>query len=406
MSRVSFKTDCAFLLLLAFALSVAGCGSGLVGAVKKDAAGVSGGGASLNIVIGQCDFGDAGPVRTIAPAHIPTTQLLDPARYRISIEGTHESGSTLPTTPLTFTGGRATLPNLAAGVWVFTLSAQPLGQPSTQFVGRKAVQVKEINDEPVIIPLFPVETGTGTVSVTVTWQTSDRDACFSPAPARTAVEFALYDMVTGAMVGNPARFTKQPNSFNNPNPTFTWAFNNYQFPVGEYEARFTLTSSVIPGGIYVYSDNLYVEPGRQTTGTIVIPKIVNIPAGAGTLTETCTTPVNSVYDGTLRWNGGSIYNNEGYQLQVLATSHATVPTNDTVWSTAAGQAGAVLYDYDSSTLTRQGQILYKSGGLEQNDTNITFKMRVINNVKYYARIRCSNYWGYSPWSYCTTVIAP
>lgn len=406
MSRVSFKTGCVFLVLLAFALSVAGCGSGLVEVTRKESAAAAGGGAFLNIVISQAASGDAGPVRTIAPAHIPTAQILDPARYSISIAGIHESGSALQTTLLTFTGGRATLPNLAEGVWDLTLTARPLGQATPQFTGRKVVQVNRFNDDPVTFSLSPVETGTGTVSLTVNWQTSDRDTCFSPTQAETAIEFALYDMVTGAMVGNPGRITKRSGSTNNPATTFTWAFGNHQFPAGMYELRFTLTSSVIPGGSYVYTDNLYVESGRQTTGTVNIPKIINTPAAAGRLTETCTAAVNSVYDGTLRWDGGSIYNNEGYELQVLATSYGTVPTSDNVWNTAAGQTGAVLYSYDSSTLARQGQILYKSGGLERDDTNITFKMRVMSNVNYYARIRCSNYWGYSPWSYCTTVIRP
>ena len=373
--------------------------------------------------------GEAEGSRSIAPDKLTATQLA--ANFNLKLTGSNKR-MTLPEQTITVdANGKASVTGVPDGTWHLTITAYPKTGATTvaALSGSATVTVWNSLSSEARFTLTPVEGGTGTIRLTINWQEADRYYVQSWYHTELEVSLALYDIATGTMIPNTkARWTRNANNTVNGNPNdrpirtltytgFTTSGTEPPLPAGKYEFRFTVIGGNLPAGVVVkWSDVLYVEPGRQTTGNINIPRLIGVPASPTNFTANCTAlNTRGEYTATLSW--GSVYNATGYELEMMRyTTGTTRPTTDTQWTNAAGIATTKVFtfntvpdhanNYTSATHPGGAVARYQSGGLLPGNTNIAFKMRMSSGEGFAVRMRAVNVQGNSPWVYLNAAMVP
>ena len=379
---------------------------------------------SLSIVVENFTE-ETGSVRSIAPTQLTAAQLA--TGYTLKLTGS-TGRVTLPERTITLSNGRTTLGDIPDGEWHLTLQVYQNTAPTVPILrGDTTVSVKNNMSAEARFTLSPVEGGTGTVRLTVDWQEADRSFVQSWYHTELEVSLALYDIATGTMIPDTkARWTRNANNTVNGDPNnrpirnltytgFTNSRTEPPLPAGKYEFRFTVSGGNLPAGVVVqWSDVLYIEPGRQTTGTLTIPRLIQKPNAPATFTENCTNLTSlGNYTATLTWAG--VYNASNYELEIMKYATGTQrPTDDITWATAAQTASVYTYNTapddpnNYTNPTHPGGVVarYQSGGLLSGQTSIVFNMNMKSGDGFTARIRAVNGFGNSDWKYLTTSLVP
>ena len=265
---------------------------------------------TLSIVVENFG-GETGALRSIAPTQLTPNDLA--TGYTLKLTGS-TGRMTLSERTIALTNGRATLGDIPDGTWHLTLQVYKNTAPTVAILrGDTTVTVNNNLGNEARFTLSPVATGTGTVRLTVSWQVADRGFVQPNAtsyPSGLTVSIALYDPVTGqkatsyerlASGGNGAQsdtdaffrrgFIGTGSGGSTPplDTTFTYTggtsgVKTYNVPAGMYMLKFTITGGNLPAGQRLeWSDNLYVEAGRETAGAITIPRLTNEPAEPASL---------------------------------------------------------------------------------------------------------------------------
>ena len=359
--------------------------------------------------------------RSIAPDHIGVGQL---QLYTLKIQGSSNMGDVLAETTFTHTNGQGVVA-LKPGVWTLRLTA--VSGTTTVLEGSATVDVREEKAKEVRFTLTPVTGGTGTIRLTINWQNDDRLIVQPSGALRHDLKVRTYlcDVETGAMVaGTEASMGRQANKNNTNLPvTFTYTGNatatdRTPKPAGKYELVFTIVGGNLPEATssVEWRDIIYVEPGRETTGIITIPRLIQNPTVPTNFTETCT-PINGNgnYDATLSWD--SIYNATAYKLEVMKyVTGTTRPGADGTWTTAAARPGSVVYaytgepgavnNYTNPSHGSGGAMKHLNGGLLAGHGSITYRMKMSSGEGFAARIKAVNSFGESAWVYLGSSMVP
>lgn len=367
---------------------------------------------SLTIVVDN--FISSEPLRTIAPDPFTVTNLQVQGQYQLKLSGTTGRMS-FSERVITLSNGRVTLPDVAPGLWELTLTAYDRTGTTALLRGRATVQVHAVGNAECRFLLEPVGTGTGTINLTINWNQSDRGFVQSSYPTQLTVAIALYYPKTDIMVANSRAIWTRSNT-NTAAISTSLQYTGFQtnqvtqLPVGEYELRFTITGGNLPAGTTVqWSDNLYVEAGRVTTGNITIPQLIMRPAAPPYLVSSSNDAEdNGRFTVTLGWGDAPIYNNKSYNLEILSFTSGTMPTTDSTWSAAVNNGGKV-YSYDELSIKRTAvtnpyPVAHFDGGLGKNDISVDLEMTLQANRNYCARIRSSNDSGPSDWVYLQNLL--
>lgn len=364
----------------------------------------------LTIVVDN--FVCEGPSKTIAPAPITLAQLQGQNQYKLRLKGT--SGRLqLPEQDIALANGRTTLPNIPEGLWELVLTAYDAAGTVPLLQGRTTVRVDPVGGAVASFLLSPVGlAGTGTVSLTVNWNAGDLAAMQSDTTKSRHWRLGLYYRGTDTLVpGTEEVYNRDANHGGSIPTTLTYSGSSQSIPAGEYEFRFRMWGGGVAAGTTLqWQDNLYIDPGRQTTGTVTIPQLVNLPAAPPYLISYSGEAEGSdkSFSVSLGWGNGRIYNNETYKLEILSFPSGTLPTNDADWN-ARLAAGGKVYSYDEFSLGRETAknpypVSLIAGGLGKEDTTMDLDLVMENNRFYCARICSSNASGSSRWVYLQNLL--
>lgn len=380
------------------------------------------------------------PLRTIAPVPLTEGDLADTSRYTLKLTGT-TGRRTLPERTVTLAAGRATLGDMPDGTWSLTLTVYDGTGTTALMSGHTTVTVRGPGAEARFV-LTPVTSGTGTVRLTVSWQAADRDfvqPSATPYPSGLTVSMALYDPVTGQKATSYERLASGGNGAQSDTDAFfrrgftggsggggtsavpttftytggTSGVKTYNVPAGMYMLKFTITGGNLPAGQRLeWSDNLYVEAGRETAGAVTIPRLTNEPAEPASLScRLEAARLDGVIPLAIGWGG--VYNAERYELEVAeyAAGAGAHPTDDAGWQLLAGSATVYRYDalpgspYNYTAEQRDGPVCL-DGGLLSGQGQLRLGVRGAGRT-FAARIRATNTFGMSGWSYAAAgVVTP
>lgn len=355
------------------------------------------------------------PLRTIAPATLTVAELANPQNYTLKIRGKSRS-NTLPEQVVQLKAdGTFLIPSLTYGVWELTLTVYSGTSTNIQLTGSTSVTVDGSRGATARFVLTPRGVaGTGSFNIDVTWSAEDRDLVYSGWQQKIRkYELGLYSLETGAATAFVEDWTMNAGDNNNdPQTTFSW--ERRDIPAGEYLFKYTVTGGGLPDGASLcWQDNVYIEPGRETRQNITIPQMV-IATQTPTNFVGTTRSRNSSgkYTGTLTW--GSVYNGGKYELELLKyTTGTTHPTTDGQWTTAEGQAGSVVYNYNTipgdpnnyNTVVG-GRPRVTAGNLLVGRGTITLELAIDSGESYAARLRAVGAMGPSDWVYLAAPLVP
>lgn len=126
-------------------------------------------------------------------------------------------------------------------------------------------------------------------------------------------------------------------------------------------------------------DALYVEPGRKTSKTIELPKLIYLP----TWPEDSTLTADSTNPSQIKFNWPNGLNAKNYELQIKEISDdETIPTNESTWDSL---------DTTAQTISEINSCEYCEYIWEEAELG----------KKYVARVRAINNCGKSAWKYLT-----
>ena len=371
-------------------------------------------GAKRGMLITVENFIDAAD-RTIAPDRLTVTDLRNPALYQMKLSGV-SGRHRLPEQVITLVNGRTTLPDILPGLWELTLTAYNTAGTTKLLEGRATVEVRSVGEAVASFVLEPVATGTGTIRITFNLNAQDISVLNQGGGSVNRSLLIRMTNLDGSTVPG-TQAVGQVNTTLTVNPnlttlTYVGGATTVNIPAGEYKILFQMWGGGIPAGTTAtWSDNLYVEPGRETRATVTLPQLLTPPRPPTGLTATATTEANGKYDITFNVQGGNIYNNDGYELEVMkytSTRHINnnVPTNDSDWNGYRNEAGSVVNNFTTKNLGYvKPEFLYKAGGLKKTDSGVTFNV-TRNNAHYFARVRTTNSTGSSPWVYLPYLAMP
>lgn len=117
-------------------------------------------------------------------------------------------------------------------------------------------------------------------------------------------------------------------------------------------------------------DALYVEPGRETSAEINLPKLIYLPTWPEGSTLTATSDSSQII-----FNWTNVYNAEEYELEIKEiTDEETIPTDENTWNTA-----------ETISVINSCECIWDA----------------VAGKKYVARVRAINNCGNSGWIYLT-----
>ncbi len=366
---------------------------------------------SLSIVVENFTR-ETGSLRAIAPTQLTSNDLS--TGYTLKLTGS-TGRMTLPERTITLANGRATLGDIPDGTWHLTLQVYKNTAPAVAILrGDTTVTVNNNMSAEARFTLSPVEGGEGTIDIRINWQELDRAFVQTNITRDVYVRILLRDAVTNADIADSVSQMGRRAAANNT----VFPISNIRYtghstantttarPAGLYKLVFRVEGGNIPVdvGSVEWSDLLYVEPGRQTTGTITIPRLIQKPNAPANPTHSKGAVNNyGKADVTFNWNG--VYNATAYNLEIIEYTSGTHPTTDQTWnSLVAGnkvqQFNAVPSDANNYTngSNHIADAPNMVGGLLAGQGAFVLKMGEYGK-KYAVRIQAVNRFGTSAWSY-------
>lgn len=332
-------------------------------------------------------------LKTIAPSQITLTALQNAGQYKLRLSGT-SGRMTLPEQDLSFTNGRATLPNIQAGLWELTLSAYTVNGNIKVLEGKATVDVRPVGANEVYFVLMPCSTGTGTLNLTLTFDPQDR-TILSGGNARN-IQVTLTNKVTNA-VAHTGRYTDVLAQY-------TYNAGGGQIPAGEYELQLALSGGSIPAGTAArWSDNLYIEPGQETRATITVPQLIIKPVVPQIFTSIAR---NDAANFTNDFTWQPSYNADSYELEIKSfTGGEWNAATEAKWN---GLSGGTVYNYKYKRLYPAGGPAVINGELLKGEELLSTVVGKANSnaANYVARLRSVNQYGTSAWTYLPHIIMP
>lgn len=315
------------------------------------------------------NFSDA---RTIAPEVLDFSSMSDSERgnYKFVLE--YVSGRKTVSEEFSYndiSSRNAIIRNLKPGFYSFTLKVKQ--NDVVILSGSKSANVVSANT-PVKFKLTPYGlAGTGSIDLNFKLHTDDVRLL------GTGVTFDV--QVISKKSGIPLEekeVTRESDSYK---------YERTEVPAGCYVVKFLISdsgtnSSSEDDNIFAcwQEDALYVEPGRKTSKTIELPKLIYLPTWPESSTLTATS--NSLQ---INFNWTTVLNAKNYELQIKEIlDDETIPTNESTWDS--------LSDLTAQTIS------------EINNNNYLFEVEETEaGKKYVARVRAINNCGKSAWKYLT-----
>lgn len=153
-----------------------------------------------------------------------------------------------------------------------------------------------------------------------------------------------------------------------------------------------------------WSDSLVILPGKTNKTAVSVPNVTGTaPAAATAFTASYvdgtedSTP--GFYDVKFEWDGTACVNERNFEidlLEVIGSTVAAIPTDDTTWDSAVTDSGKTAVTYGSKVILDP---FYVEGSLLANNTSLTMKLPL--GKAYVARIRAVNRAGSSDNAYVT-----
>lgn len=267
------------------------------------------------------NFSDA---RTIAPEVLDFSSMSDSERdnYKFVLE--YVSGRKTVSEEFFYNdifSENIIIYNLKPGIYTFTLK---LKQNDVVILsGSKSANVVSANT-PVKFKLTPYGlSGTGSIVLNFKLHTDDVRLL------GTGVTFDV--QVISKKSGTPLEEIEVTRE------TDSYKYEINEVPAGCYVVKFSI--SVLGNNLSSEDDDifacwqedaLYVEPGRKTSKTIELPKLIYLP----TWQESSTLTVNpdSTNPSQIKFNWPKVLNAKNYELQIKEISDGeTIPTNESTW---------------------------------------------------------------------------
>lgn len=396
-------------------LFFAGCSNSLV--ENGTVSGVSGESRVASVTI--TNFASNVTARTIAPEQPDLT-----SGFVFVATGSSARKTMTPGVVEIDTNGRVDLSGLDAGIWTLTITAYDsnlLGNASVDVTDANAIITSDTavlsgsatvdltrGNGNVEITLTPKGMGTnGSVDLVVDFD--DEDITAITAGGHT-VTIGLYEKLTNVEINDstPATTVKTVTASN---------ITDYEVSAvakGEYLFKVIITANDGTGPWY-YTDNIYIEGNRTTSGTINLPKIIGEkPAAPENFAvywdENKADASTEKYTAHFAWDRKS-YNEDSYELQILDItdkySYDTAIKYDGAEVANVTALWAAIDDEQTAVFTKDNfasteyPIYDKTGSLLAGSTSIDYELRT--GRIYVARVRSVNTNGKSDWVNIGTV---
>lgn len=310
------------------------------------------------------NFSDA---RTIAPEVLDFSSMSDSERdsYKFVLE--YVSGRKTVEKEFSYndiSSRNAIIRNLKPGFYSFTLKVKQNGVVILS--GSKSANVVSANT-PVKFKLTPYGlAGTGSIKLKFKINTDDVTSL------GTGIKFYVEVLNKKEMssLANVA-ITREADSF---------VYSNFDVEAGCYVLKIKISNATdtSEGTVFGFwqEDALYVEPGRETSKTIELPKLIYLPIWPES--STLTANPNSTNPSQIKFNWPKVLNAK-YELQIKEISDdETIPTNESTWDS--------LSDTTAQTISEINSCEY-------------FWEEAVSGKKYVARVRAINNCGKSAWIY-------
>lgn len=261
----------------------------------------------------------------------------------------------------------AIIRNLKPGFYSFTLKVKQNGVVILS--GSKSANVVSANT-PVKFKLTPYGLA-GTGSIDLNFKLHEDDVRL----LGTGVTFDV--QVISKKSGTPLEEIEVTRE------TDSYKYEITEVPAGCYVVKFSISdsgnnSSSEDDDIFAcwQEDALYVEPGRETSKTIELPKLIYLP----TWQEGSTLTADSTNPSQIKFNWPKVLNAK-YELQIKNIANGeTIPTNESTWDSLSDSIVETFNEINSCEYFWEEAVLGK---------------------KYVARVRAINNCGKSAWIYLT-----
>ena len=313
------------------------------------------------------NFSDA---RTIAPEVLDFSSMNDEEKRNYEFVLEYVSGRKTVSEEFSFSefsAGNVKINNLKSGIYTFTLK---LKQNDVVILsGSKSANVVSANT-PVKFKLTPYgleENG----SIKLKFKINTDDVTSLGTGIKFYVE--VLNKKEMSSLANDV-ITKEDDSF---------VYSNSDVEAGCYVLKIKISNATdtSEGTMFGFwqEDALYVEPGRKTSKTIELPKLIYLPTWPESRPEspTLTATLNS---SQIKFNWSNGLNAKNYELQIKEISDdETIPTNESTWDSL---------DTTAQTISEIISCEYSWEG-------------AVSGEKYVARVRAINMCGKSEWKYLT-----
>lgn len=315
------------------------------------------------------NFSDA---RTIAPEVLDFSSMNDTEKDNYEFVLEYVSGRKTVEKEFSYndiSSRNAIIRNLKPGFYSFTLKVKQNGVVILS--GSKSANVVSANT-PVKFKLTPYGLA-GTGSIDLNFKLHEDDVRL----LGTRVTF--YVQVISKKSGTPLEekeVTRDDDSYK---------YGRTEVPAGCYVVIFSISdsgnnSSSEDDDIFAcwQEDALYVEPGRETSKTIQLPKLIYLPTWQES--STLTANPNSTNPSQIKFNWPKVLNAK-YELQIKEILDGeTIPTNESTWDSLSDSTGQAISEINSCEY---------------------FWEEAVSGEKYVARVRAINMCGKSAWIYLT-----
>lgn len=160
----------------------------------------------------------------------------------------------------------------------------------------------------------------------------------------------------------------------------SFVYSNFDVEAGCYVLKIKISNATdtSEGTMFGFwqEDALYVEPGRETSKTIELPKLIYLPTWPES--STLTANLNSTNPSQIKFNWPNVLNAK-YELQIKEISDdETIPTNESTWDSLSDTTGQAISEIISC------EYIWEEAEIGK---------------KYVARVRAINMCGKSEWKY-------
>lgn len=226
----------------------------------------------VSIVLGKEGNGQS---RTIAPGHVPVSDLANPARYKLVLTGSSDMGTSVVMDPFVIGNDGMGGLDLSPGAWDLTVTVTEVATSKEILRGHYFVIIVDYHVR-IFIELLPITDTTGSVAVEFTLPQSVVKRLDPQSNNAKQVTVALHDEAGTEVTGTRQTFTANATDATS---SFTYTAGG-PAAAGRYELRMTAPYTVNNASTnnqnrvhtLGWSDILYVEGNRQTTASVAIPE--------------------------------------------------------------------------------------------------------------------------------------